>query len=133
MCLKTKPSIVYLNETSFLIKKIVNSVNEYFSKKLNEGYNFYSVYTFDAGPNAVVFVRKSISDHFLKIMCSLFKFEKKTNFEIKKNGEIENDFLNFLKLKNSFEIKEKVYLDQIIKTTIGDGPKVQFFGDFNIK
>ena len=71
ICLKTNPPIRYLNDTS---QEIIESI-----KPLE-----YAAYTFDAGPNAVVFALKNKADEVTDILKNIVG---KDNLVITKVGE----------------------------------------------
>ena len=66
VCLDTYPPIFYLNDVSKSIISLVTAYNQEFSNSADVAY------TFDAGPNAVLFMRKSSCDLFFQILNYFF-------------------------------------------------------------
>ena len=65
VCLDTYPPIFYMNEVSRSIIHIVHKYNEHAGK-------IQAAYTFDAGPNAVVFVEKQHTKELLSLLLNYF-------------------------------------------------------------
>ena len=64
-CLDTYPPIFYMNDTSRVIIRMVHVINEYYGCiKL--------AYTFDAGPNAVVYCLEEDAHRFLSVISRYF-------------------------------------------------------------
>lgn len=72
-CLDTLPPIFYLNETSKAVIHIVHAYNA-FKKSVR------AAYTFDAGPNAVVFVQKSDMEELLQLFLANFPHPSTTGY-----------------------------------------------------
>lgn len=53
ICLDTFPPIFYLNDTSKNIIRLVHVINSYFGR-------IVAAYTFDAGPNAVIYLLEQV-------------------------------------------------------------------------
>lgn len=53
-CLDTYPPIFYMNDTSKLIIRLVHVINAYFGE-------VRAAYTFDAGPNAVIYTLEKVN------------------------------------------------------------------------
>ncbi|XP_069757336.1 diphosphomevalonate decarboxylase isoform X2 [Narcine bancroftii] len=71
-CLDTFPPIFYLNEISKCIINLVHSYNNHFEKTL-------VAYTFDAGPNAVIYTLEQHVNEFVEVV--------KHSFPPEENGE----------------------------------------------
>ncbi|GMG39798.1 unnamed protein product [Ambrosiozyma monospora] len=115
-CLDSYPPIFYMNDTSKKIIKLVNLLNEAAGKII-------AAYTFDAGPNAVIYYLKENENQVLGLFNKVF-------------GHLEG-WEKAESLKSKFEILEKFPIDQIesnmefysqgvsrvILTQVGGGPK----------
>lgn len=64
-CLDTYPPIFYMNDTSKQIIKLVHAFNEYHGSIL-------AAYTFDAGPNAVIYTLEQHVDSILAMVATFF-------------------------------------------------------------
>lgn len=64
-CLDTYPPIFYLNEVSHKVIAVVHAFNEYHGA-------VKAAYTFDAGPNAVVFMQQEHLSQFLALVLHVF-------------------------------------------------------------
>lgn len=64
-CVDTLPPIFYMNETSKAVIHVVHAFNNY-KKEVK------AAYTFDAGPNAVVFVMKQDMEELLNLFLEKF-------------------------------------------------------------
>ncbi|XP_050513381.1 diphosphomevalonate decarboxylase isoform X2 [Diabrotica virgifera virgifera] len=119
ICLDTLPPCVYMNDVSHAI---VDVVHQYNAIK-----NSHKVaYTFDAGPNACLFLLESEVDEFLSVIN--YVFQPPTDLKtleyirgIKTEPKIIKD-----ELKLSFEPKQQKpgFLKFIIHTTVGNGPRI---------
>ncbi|GCC27704.1 diphosphomevalonate decarboxylase isoform X2 [Chiloscyllium punctatum] len=115
-CLDTFPPIIYLNDIS---KRIINLVHRY-----NSHFGETRVaYTFDAGPNAVIYIREQHVDEFVEVVKHYFPPEE--------NGE---QFLKGLPVNSvsvSEHLKSSIQMDSIksgiqyiINTQVGPGPQL---------
>ncbi|XP_072135868.1 diphosphomevalonate decarboxylase [Mobula birostris] len=115
-CLDTFPPIFYLNETSKCIINLVHRYNSYFGQTL-------VAYTFDAGPNAVVYTLEQHVDEFVEVVKHYFPPEE--------NGD---QFLKGLPVKSVAlpePLKSSIHMDPIkggiryiINTQVGPGPQL---------
>uniref|UniRef100_A0AAV1TXN2 Diphosphomevalonate decarboxylase n=1 Tax=Peronospora matthiolae TaxID=2874970 RepID=A0AAV1TXN2_9STRA len=64
-CLDSMPPIFYLNETSREIIRLVHRYNE-------QAGRVQAAYTFDAGPNAVLFVEEQHAQELVSLVCHCF-------------------------------------------------------------
>ncbi len=69
ICLDTFPPIFYLNQTSKDIINIVHKINEVSGK-------IVCAYTFDAGPNAVIYTTKAFSKMILSLFTYVFPIKE---------------------------------------------------------
>ncbi|CCH42376.1 Diphosphomevalonate decarboxylase [Wickerhamomyces ciferrii] len=118
-CLDSYPPIFYLNDTSKKIIKLVHSINEFYGKTV-------AAYTFDAGPNAVIYYEDQNES---KIFSFLYKlFSKVEGWESKYSqetlGAFEQQF-DSIKEKIQFQLDDELYkgVNRIILTKVGDGPQ----------
>lgn len=66
VCLDSYPPIFYLNDTSKSLIKLVNVLNEKAGKII-------AAYTFDAGPNAVIYYEQESESHVLGMLYAVLK------------------------------------------------------------
>ncbi|EMG46004.1 MVD Diphosphomevalonate decarboxylase [Candida maltosa Xu316] len=96
VCLDSYPPIFYLNDTSKRIIKLVEGINKE---------EAIAAYTFDAGPNAVIYYDESNEDKVL--------------------GELYKHFGHVQGWKNSYKSETPINgVSRIIQTSIGPGPQV---------
>lgn len=125
ICLDTYPPIFYLNETSLQIIKICSIINNHYKKmKL--------AYTFDAGPNACIYLLDDFVDIFITVIRQLFRVDD-NNDSLKLEGRTlqhessektkEIDSLNNL-FKSAYVTPSRNTIKYLISTSIGDGPKL---------
>jgi diphosphomevalonate decarboxylase len=65
VCLDTYPPIFYMNDTSKAIIRLVHVINEHFGRVV-------AAYTFDAGPNAVIYLLEKDVELVLSVMAKYF-------------------------------------------------------------
>lgn len=119
ICLDTFPPIFYLNETSRLIIRICSLVNDHY------GHNKVA-YTFDAGPNACIYLLEDFVDEFIGIIQSLFPQSDGSGLEVRGRGckqpEKNSSVLDYLKTN---QIQPKAGgISYLINTAIGGGPRL---------
>ena len=68
-CLDTYPPIFYMNDVSKSVIKIVHAYNRWKGKVA-------AAYTFDAGPNAVIYHLEDVADELLALMLQYFPDDK---------------------------------------------------------
>ncbi|XP_066250449.1 diphosphomevalonate decarboxylase [Euwallacea similis] len=120
VCLDTFPPCVYMNDTSQAIVDLVHSFNEY--KKANK-----VAYTFDAGPNACIYLLESVVQDFISLVNYVFPKSEATD---------DNEYYRGLAQPFDKPCDEGIIralnlspygrgmLKYIIHTRVGDGPKV---------
>jgi len=113
-CLDTFPPIFYLNETS---KKIIHLITKYneFSK------SYKAAYTFDAGPNAVIFTTTDNLPNVLYIIHHYFPLPLKKYPEHFTN-DLSTEMIK--RLDRAGCVVCEGALQDIIHTEIGPGPQV---------
>lgn len=111
VCLDSYPPIFYLNDTSKRIIKLINLLNESAGKLI-------AAYTFDAGPNAVIYYEEKNERYVLGMLYKFFdKLDGWSKFD-SNTSEIFDSFpLNSL--------DKEIYsqgVSRIILTQVGEGP-----------
>ena len=71
VCLDSYPPISYMNEASFELVELVHEVNDWLGKNI-------FAYTFDAGPNCHLLVRKKEQNICLYLISKILEKQKKT-------------------------------------------------------
>ncbi|SMR63856.1 unnamed protein product [Zymoseptoria tritici ST99CH_3D1] len=114
-CLDTQPPIFYMNDTSRAAVRMVEAINA-----LHPEGKTYAAYTFDAGPNAVVYYLAQDED----VVAGVFKglLGEKTGWDSPrgkkiqvKEGALEGAEVAGEKLKEG--------ISRVILTSVGDGPR----------
>ncbi|KAJ0002145.1 hypothetical protein NQD34_001941 [Periophthalmus magnuspinnatus] len=115
-CLDTYPPIFYLNSVS---QQIINVVHKY-----NEHYGETRVaYTFDAGPNAVIFTLEQHVPEFVQVIKHVFPSESNGGKFIK--GLQVDDTILSEELKQCIGLEPMLNkISYIISTKVGPGPRV---------
>ncbi|KAJ1984097.1 diphosphomevalonate decarboxylase [Dimargaris cristalligena] len=128
-CLDTYPPIFYMNDTSRAVVNVITAIN-----RLDAG--IQAAYTFDAGPNAVIYAPKAHMPRLLLLMAYFFPgaassadqtFEYFTNpyNAVPKGAALGKDFpAEFLAIKDQFDPSPRGSVKRIIHTRVGDGPRV---------
>lgn len=111
-CLDTHPPIFYLTDVSRLIIGVVHALNQAAGRAV-------AAYTFDAGPNAVLYVQRKDRDLVLSIINDLFGpcegVQSSSHQSLLQQSGINVDLTNFKHFNG---------LSRIIQTSIGDGPRI---------
>lgn len=119
-CLDSFPPIFYLNDTSRKIIKLVHAINDFYGETI-------AAYTFDAGPNAVIYYLEENESKLFSILYQLFnKVEGwTTKYDDTAFAKFDADFES-LKNKLSFALDDELYkgVSRIILTRVGGGPAV---------
>lgn len=118
-CLDSFPPIFYLNDTSKKIIKLIHLINEFYNEVI-------AAYTFDAGPNAVIYYEEENEDRLFAFLYKLFNkvegWESKYSNEdlIKFNSKFEE-----MKSKINFQLDDELYkgVSKVILTRVGGGPQ----------
>lgn len=108
VCLDSYPPIFYLNDTSKKIIKLIHALNE------EEG-KIIAAYTFDAGPNAVIYYEKENEPKVLGLIHKYFS----------KVGGWENFDTSSLHSDSTVVADSEIYkgVSRIILTEVGTGPE----------
>ncbi|KAI8912815.1 diphosphomevalonate decarboxylase [Gorgonomyces haynaldii] len=120
VCLDTFPPVFYMNDVSRYIVRLITEYNHLFT---SEGKGYQAAYTYDAGPNCVLYLpRKNVQqvlqliDHYLPRQADQDPQEYYGRaLDFKAETEIPSLRLQPL---------EQGKLKRIISTSIGDGPRV---------
>ncbi|KAJ2998909.1 diphosphomevalonate decarboxylase [Globomyces sp. JEL0801] len=133
VCLDTYPPIFYMNDVSRQIIRFVTAYNKVFLKKDAHGKQrgYRAAYTFDAGPNAVLYLNKK---HVAEVIGLVNHFFPTTTSESDKTlyyGRGIN-YLNDIKTKDIELLIKKIglkpypvdSLSRIISTSVGGGPRL---------
>jgi len=111
ICQDTFPPCVYMNQTSHSVSALVHQLNEYFGEMV-------ACYTFDAGPNACIFLLEKYVGLVAGLLQHFFSdgskdFLRGTKTEVETNKELL-DRVNISKTAGG--------LKYLIVTAPGDGP-----------
>lgn len=119
-CLDSFPPIFYMNDTSKKIIKLCHLINDFYNETI-------VAYTFDAGPNAVLYYLQENESRLFAFIYKIFQKNQGWNskFSDKQLGEFVSDFDTKLKGKLTFEIDEELYkgVTRVILTQVGPGPQ----------
>lgn len=115
-CLDTYPPIFYLNDVSRAAIKIVESINAAAGRII-------AAYTFDAGPNAVVYYLEENE----KEVAGLFKavLGDKDGWKGERGNKVEFDNASLEKIKGDAGVAVDLLKDgvsRVILTSVGEGP-----------
>lgn len=124
VCLDTDPPIFYMNDIS---RAIIAIITEYNRASVESGGTIKAAYTYDAGPNAVIYAPEANMREIVDLICYYFPqtqaFEDPFKlFQGTKPGE---------KLQMPAGFNDKVAkvadagsVSRLIHTRVGDGPRV---------
>lgn len=119
-CLDSFPPIFYMNDTSRKIIRLVHSINAFYNETI-------VAYTFDAGPNAVLYY---LEENETKLFSFIYKlFNKVSGWETKyKKAQLSEFIAAFeqsVKPTIDFELDEEIYkgVGRVILTRVGPGPQ----------
>lgn len=117
VCLDTYPPCVYLNDISHAIITAVHQYNAAWEQTK-------AGYTFDAGPNACILIRKENVPHFVDYLQKVFPTTLSAGDFLKGIPTQAADLPESVAKKLDLEAVGKDMLKYVIHTRIGDGPKV---------
>jgi len=126
ICLDTFPPIFYLNETSRQIIKLCSIINSYYGRNK-------VAYTFDAGPNACIYLQDDFINQFIGILNRFFPSVSGNGVSqdllvkgavYERTNEDELDTLCGELMSMGFAVSANNSIDYIINTSLGDGPKL---------
>lgn len=107
-CLDTDPPIFYLNDVSRAAIRAVEEINEKVGRTI-------AAYTFDAGPNAVIYYQEADEDAVLKTFLPILRQKEgwgKTQIEIDGPGFASQQVMEVL----------EAGVSRVILTSVGEGP-----------
>ena len=115
VCLDTQPPIFYLNDVSRAVIQLVTELNRASVDDAGRGY--VAAYTYDAGPNAVLYIREPDVDRVLRLVEHYFPQSASSSSAIP--TDIPAGF-------NAQVIPQHPLgsVARIIHTKVGDGPRV---------
>lgn len=119
VCLDTEPPIFYLNDVS---RAIIALVTEY--NRVQAGSRLAAAYTFDAGPNAVIYALKDDIKGILEVVLRYFP-QTETSFPDPFSVGASADAAlpaNFN--ERVIPVFQQGSVSRIIHTEVGDGPRV---------
>ena len=126
VCLDTSPPIFYLNDVSRAVIALVEEINR---ASKNAGMGYIAAYTFDAGPNAVIYALEKNMPIIINLVNRYFPQE--TDFKdplgsLKDSSKNEKDGAELTDF-NAGVIREggweKGAVKSLIHTRVGDGPR----------
>lgn len=125
VCLDTYPPIFYLNEVSKLIIQLLTAYNSGV-----EGIK--AAYTFDAGPNAVIYAPQNNIKELIRMVAFYFPpkerseayFNDPYNYFNEETWQIGGEGELPSQVKGAISISPQGSIQQIIHTRLGDGPRV---------
>ncbi|TFK44153.1 GHMP kinase [Crucibulum laeve] len=123
VALDTEPPIFYMNDVS---RSIISLIVEYNRLSLAAGGGYKAAYTYDAGPNAVIYAPKENIKEIIQLIVSYFPQQKdsfKDNFNL-----FSADVTSQAKLPAGFNENVAKRFDVgavkgLIHTRVGDGPR----------
>ena len=107
-CLDTDPPIFYLNDVSRAAIRAVEEINEQAGRKI-------AAYTFDAGPNAVIYYQKADEDAVLRTFLPILRQKEdwgNTNTKTDGPGPASPQVVEAL----------EAGVSRVILTSVGEGP-----------
>lgn len=127
VCLDTYPPIFYMNDTS---RAIIQLIHEY--NATSPDGKLKAAYTYDAGPNAVIYAPKENMAEIIQLIGHYFPSNKEpteffTNPYNAINGKLGEDFLpkshaNFN--ENVIPVQPAGSVSRLLHTKVDDGPRV---------
>lgn len=109
VCLDSVPPIFYLNDTSKKIIKLVHKLNEQAGKNI-------AAYTFDAGPNAVIYYEQKNESKVLGLLHKYFS-------KVPGWDKVADSVAGFEDSSIEFDTDAYKGVSKIILTQIGSGPQ----------
>ncbi|CDO95793.1 unnamed protein product [Kluyveromyces dobzhanskii CBS 2104] len=118
-CLDSYPPIFYLNDTSKKVIKLCHAINDFYNETV-------VAYTFDAGPNAVLYYLEKDEDRLFAFLYHLFQNVSgwESKFTKEQLSQFDSKF-NEIKERVSFNLDSELHLGvtKVILTRVGPGPQ----------
>jgi diphosphomevalonate decarboxylase len=128
VCLDTFPPIFYLNDISKAIIKVITLYNNlYIVEKGGKKTGYRVAYTFDAGPNAVLYLHRKYVPEVVGLLNYLFPCSNPNEEYFGRATEyLKLDQSKITKLATSLALKPWPVdcLCRMISTVVGDGPRL---------
>jgi len=122
VCLDTFPPCVYMNQVSHAVVEMVHQINNYLG---NSDIRYRVAYTFDAGPNACLFLEEKDVPLVLAVAKHCFPAsEDQVGNYVRGEDTKPVDVPQDMKAKIGLSPMPKGSLKYIISTGIGEGPEV---------
>ncbi|KAA1067526.1 diphosphomevalonate decarboxylase [Puccinia graminis f. sp. tritici] len=127
VCLDTQPPIFYLNDVSRSIIAVIEELNR---ASKAEGDGCLAAYTFDAGPNAVIYAPKRNMRKLLNLILHYFPLPDSDPFtDPKAYFDLSKETPGQLALPIHFNhnvspVWKQGSISRLIHTQVGDGPQV---------
>ena len=118
-CLDTDPPIFYMNDTSRAAVRVCEAINNSYSQSCGREEPICA-YTFDAGPNAVIYY---LADHETQV-AGLFKamLKGKEGWESRRGAAVKENSAVLEGTETVAELLQKG-VSRVILTSVGDGPR----------
>ncbi|PVV00482.1 hypothetical protein BB560_005134 [Smittium megazygosporum] len=137
VCLDTYPPITYMNNISIGIIRLIHMFNSQVDPETNAPLGVRAAYTFDAGPNAVIYTEESNIKELVSIITHFFPPSQATSLKsylpsapslfdipaLDQNSTIPLNESLLAPYKKTFVPFELGSIRRIIYTKIGDGPR----------
>lgn len=124
ICLDTFPPIFYLSDASRHVIKICSIINSFYGKNR-------VAYTFDAGPNACIYLLDDFVPIFIALMQHFFPVisdvaQQELQLKGLRNGHMNQRELDLVKTELESKSVKKMpnSVSYLISTSIGSGPKL---------
>lgn len=112
-CLDTDPPIFYMNDISRAAIKAVETINELAEDTV-------AAYTFDAGPNAVIYYQEKDSEKVAGVLKKVLRGRE--GWEGKRGSEVKENATAASKLDDKIVSTLKDGVSRVILTGVGSGP-----------
>lgn len=133
ICLDSYPPLLYLNDTSREIIKLCSVINSLFGKNV-------LAYTFDAGPNACIYLLEDFVDQFISILQDFFPASNQgSSLEVKGRPFGKPDEFVSKNIADSLALngvrRMAGSIRYLINTALGEGPQLieQHIEDANLQ